>query len=384
MEFTAEHHFQQHHTRSRVIYQAVLLFLMLGFGSLFFIRVDVSVNSRGILRAAAEHNTVKAPVSGRIERVLIRENQLVKPGDTLLEIQAGALEAESAYVVSRQQELSLRIGDLKQLTALSETLAAPGSSASQGKLALNTSLYAQQYSLFKEQLAEPELARLEAQTRFARQKILHDQKVTSDAEFEQDMYALKNAQARLHLVYDKQMSQWQTELNELKRELRELSSRKQQFDQEKEFYTVKAVAGGSIQHFNGIRPGSFVTLGETLAQISPDSGLIAEVQVLPGDIGLLRKGMTARFQVDAFNYNEWGMVEGHIWDIADDVLVTESGSPVFLVKCRLDNYTLRLRNGYEGALKKGMTLQARFMVTRRTLFQLLYDKTDNWLNPGRA
>ena len=33
-------------------------------------------------------------------------------------------------------------------------------------------------------------------------------------------------------------------------------------------------------------------------------------------------------------------------------------------------------------IKKGMTLQARFYVTRRTLFQLLYDKADDWLNPN--
>jgi len=29
-----------------------------------------------------------------------------------------------------------------------------------------------------------------------------------------------------------------------------------------------------------------------------------------------------------------------------------------------------------------MTLRALFFVTRRTLFQLLYDKADDWLNPN--
>ena len=35
----------------------------------------------------------------------------------------------------------------------------------------------------------------------------------------------------------------------------------------------------------------------------------------------------------------------------------------------------------KGKLKKGMTLQAYFNVARRSLYQLLYDKIDNWLNP---
>jgi HlyD family secretion protein len=34
-------------------------------------------------------------------------------------------------------------------------------------------------------------------------------------------------------------------------------------------------------------------------------------------------------------------------------------------------------------IKKGMTVQVRFLVTRRTLFQLLFDKADDWLNPNR-
>jgi HlyD family secretion protein len=29
-----------------------------------------------------------------------------------------------------------------------------------------------------------------------------------------------------------------------------------------------------------------------------------------------------------------------------------------------------------------MTLQARFMVAERTLWQLLYDKVDDWMNPN--
>jgi HlyD family secretion protein len=56
--------------------------------------------------------------------------------------------------------------------------------------------------------------------------------------------------------------------------------------------------------------------------------------------------------------------------------------PYFKVRCSLDQHELSLKNGYVGKIRKGMTLQARFFVTRRTLFQLLYDKADDWLNPN--
>jgi len=41
----------------------------------------------------------------------------------------------------------------------------------------------------------------------------------------------------------------------------------------------------------------------------------------PADIGLLHENQQVRIQVDAFNYNEWGMLEGRIIDISDDMIV---------------------------------------------------------------
>jgi len=34
-------------------------------------------------------------------------------------------------------------------------------------------------------------------------------------------------------------------------------------------------------------------------------------------------------------------------------------------------------------LKKGMSVSARFRITRRSLFDLLYQKMDDWVNPAQ-
>jgi hypothetical protein len=126
-----------------------------------------------------------------------------------------------------------------------------------------------------------------------------------------------------------------------------------------------------------------VAVNDVIAEISPDGGLIAETYVLPKDVGLLRPGTTANFQVDAFNYNQWGMISGKVVSISNDIFAKEGEQPYFKVRCKLDDNKLELKNGYVGYLKKGMGLQANFYVTRRTLFQLLYDKADDWLNPNK-
>src|SRR5699024_6874151 len=101
----------------------------------------------------------------------------------------------------------------------------------------------------------------------------------------------------------------------------------------------------------------------------------------PSDIGLLRPQNKVNYLIDAFNYNQWGVVEGEIVEIGNDVEV-KNNTPYFMVKCSLKKNYLLLENKFKGNLKKGMTLTARFQVAERTVFQLFYDKVDDWVNPS--
>ena len=151
-------------------------------------------------------------------------------------------------------------------------------------------------------------------------------------------------------------------------------------EREKEQYVVTAPIAGSITQYTGIQPGNFIAPNQTIAQISSNEDLIVESYISPTDIGLIREGMDVKFQIDAFNYNQWGLATGKVIDISKDITAQQE-QPYFKVKCTLQEQQLFLKNGYEGNLKKGMTLTSRFTVTERTLYQLLYDKMDDWLNP---
>ena len=74
------------------------------------------------------------------------------------------------------------------------------------------------------------------------------------------------------------------------------------------------------------------------------------------------------------------MLMGKVIDISDDIIIQDQ-TPYFKVKCQLNKNYLQLKNGYKGQVKKGMTFSANFTVTKRSLYQLLYDKVDDWLNP---
>lgn len=76
------------------------------------------------------------------------------------------------------------------------------------------------------------------------------------------------------------------------------------------------------------------------------------------------------------------MATGHIIDIGRDIEFIENTS-VFKVQCHINEKALTLKNGFEGKIKKGMTLNAQFKLAERTLFDLLYDKVDDWVNPSQ-
>ena len=77
------------------------------------------------------------------------------------------------------------------------------------------------------------------------------------------------------------------------------------------------------------------------------------------------------------------MGDARIDEIFDDVTISSDGTQSFYkVYCNLSDDHLTLKSGYKGYLKKGMVVSTNFMVTRRTVYQLLYDKMNDWLNPN--
>ena len=175
---------------------------------------------------------------------------------------------------------------------------------------------------------------------------------------------------------------WEGELTKLCSERDDCLMQIDLLKKQKELYIIRSPVDGTVESFSGIYTGSSLQSGQVVAIISPSHAMIAEVYIPAKNVGMLWNGMPVRIQVDAFNYNEWGMLSGRISGISDDYFLINN-MPVFKVKCSLSTNTLTLKNGIPGTIKKGMTLNARFMIAKRSLFQLLYQKSDDWLNPSR-
>lgn len=360
--------------RSQIIYTILLCSIIIALGVLPLIHVDVSIKSAGILQTPIERNDIIIPVNGRINYLNIKENQKVTKGDTLLHIDAQGLTEQNRLAGNRINELEKLLNDVQQLSNVDATLNTSPK--------LQTPRYVAAWQQYQRQLRNASITKNQSRRAFERFKQLHDQKVVSDAEYEEHLTEKDQAIAEYDYIESQHKSQWQTDATGYRAELSQLYRDQSNWRNEESFYTLLAPLDGNIQNLIGLQTGTPVFANQKIAELTPDSSLIAMMYINPADIGLVRIGQDVRFQVDAFNYNQWGMLGGKVLDIAEDMVLDANKNPVFKVICGLANNQMQLPNGYIGKLKKGMTMQGRFMVTKRSLYQLLYDKIDNWMNPN--
>lgn len=368
VEYSVEKHFQDYKPGGRSLYLIVLGMLGVFFLLMFIVKVDVSIRSTGVVRPLQGKTDIRPAIEGIVDSVYVSENTHVEAGQPLIKIHSQTVDEKGIAIGSQVDELKLQVEDLRNLLA---------GNASQ----LKSGVYSQQYDLYQQKLHDAQVRYDLVSKNYNRYEQLYRSNVISAAEYDKYNYERKASQSELGLIKEQQLSQWQADLTRYELQLEDMGARKSLYEEQKDLHVLRAPVSGNVQQLKGIQPGSYVSPNDILGEISPDSGMVAEAYVLPKDIGLLTVGTPVRMMVDAFDYNEWGLLKGKIESISTDI-ITDSGQPYFKVRCRLDRQSLKLKNGYEGFIKKGMTLQARFVVARRSLFQLLYDKTDDWLNPN--
>ena len=362
--------------QSQVIYCTILVFLVLGFSSLYYLKTAISVKSQGLFQSAIEKTNLTIPVNGVIKSINLLDNQKTIVNDTLLVIDASLPEQENNIVSERVNLLKKSLQDLNVLINNSKSNQIAVSS-------LKTNQYQAVWQAYEQEMSNAVLQKEQALNIFARYEKLYKGGVLTSSEYEKFKFDYNQAVNTCLLLNKKYNSQWQTDVNQFKEELRQLSAKTLQIGEQKKLYVLKAPVKGTLQNITGLQNGTYVFANQKIGEISPDTKLTAYCYIKPSDIGLINKGQSVRFNIDAFNYNQWGFVTGKVVDISDDILIADN-QPVFKVKCSLDTDFLQLKNGYKGYLKKGMTFNARFMVTERTLYQLLYDKVDDWVNPNLA
>ena len=354
-------------TKSISIYLVLVLALIVLLFLLPIIKLDISSQSRGIIRSKTDNVPITTIVSGRITWLALKNNIAVNKGDTLIKIAKDGLMTEKAT----QGELSNTILELQH--DLENIL--------EGKTAnIKTATAKEDYYKYQSHKYELQSKVSQTQTSYNRNKILFDKGIIASAEHEKQLYELRFAQQALQSFVSQQKATWENQKRELEERIKNLDGSISKIKVEENNYVVIAPISGTIEGFSGLQVGSFINASQPIATISATDNLIVESTVSPNDIGLIKKNQKVKFQIDAFNYNQWGLLEGKVIDIDRNITI-QGDQAFFKVRCSLNSIEMKLQSGYKTKVSKGMTLTSRYIITRRSLFDLLFDKMDNWLNP---
>jgi HlyD family secretion protein len=212
---------------------------------------------------------------------------------------------------------------------------------------------------------------------------LAKEKVISPKEFFDIQIQQEKTNASYKAYIKEQMSEWQMDLIKYKSRLSQCEVLQNQLMVDAGYYEVKAPITGLVQGIHTHYPGSLLQANEAICFVSPEGDVVAECYVSSRDIGFIRENQQVYFQVDAFDYNFFGVISGRIITIDNDYTLMD-GRPVFKIRCTFDSEQLNTKKGQTVQLRKGLTVQARFIIGQRTIWQLLFDKMDDWINPSKT
>jgi len=358
---------------SYILYWFLLCGVILALASLPYIYTDISVKTSGITRPISERTEVKPVISGIIETLFYKEGDRIQKDAVILRIKDLNTKGKkilNQFEINQREQFTHDLGIITTVN-LSENIISE----------LSSPLYKELVSKFLNQKEEQITLVKKADKEVEMNSSLALEKVISSKEF----FDIKINQQKCKYSYkaflQEQLSNWQQDLARYRLELSQYRQQLQQVNADAAYYDVRAPISGIIQGINTRYPGCLLQANETLCTISPEGNLIGECYVQTRDIGFLKLGQAVNYQVEAFDYNYFGVLTGKILAIDNDYTIINNATAI-KVRCSFDSTQLHLKNGFSGQLKKGLNFQARFTVARRSLWQLLFDKLDDWLNPA--
>lgn len=173
--------------KNSAIYIIVLAVVALIIISLPFIYVDITVQSNGIVRPNSEVSIITAPMTEIVERVYVKEGDMLKKGDEILKFRTNSSDGRIKYQQDRSLDLQTQISDLNLLSK--------GLSPS---VFLSTARQ-QEYRKYLSEIHRLQTDLHQYEIDWKRHKTLFDKGLISESEYNEHYYQYLNRQNELNL-----------------------------------------------------------------------------------------------------------------------------------------------------------------------------------------
>ncbi len=339
----------------------IVLTSFLGIGWLAIAKTDEIIIVPGKIIPIGKVKEIKMPMSGVIEKIEIKEGDLVEENQVLMRIESDSnsnlsTTLENSIKIKRQQIESLNSQILKTQEIYNEN-----KNILKDKIDIYQNI-SNRYETLLDEGAVSELNFLDQKTKL--------QSLKSDLlQYEMDWTTKSKSQ-------EVQMQELKNSLNQLQGELEEnnLNLGKK---------SINSPVDGYIFDLKPVASGYAAQMTETIVKIVPMGDLIAYLEIPSSDIGFVREGMDVEISIDSYPATDFGVIEGTITSIGTDALEPDPNEQrnqfVYPARIELNSQKLKLKRGRQLDLKVGMSLQGNIKLRKVSYLQLLFtnfkDKT---------
>lgn len=383
----------------KVFFRILTTFFVLITVSVFLFKINDSVIFQtGELIAENPQLDYKAPFEALPEKVLVKEGQAVKSGDTLMILRSEqvqkdfhaaetlmeSLKRTNEAIVGLMQDARDKARNLIHEKELNVKTHASQKEKLHGEL----QSAAAKVNLTKEQLINVAATKLRMDSVLFKQQVISKLDITNSydnytnyrntvLQSELTRNQIQSSVNGLDNDYLKTQNALDLKLIELQERVKELDRQKSESD--KELKTTEenlnylrgllvrqyviAGADGEVQNLYNIKfKANFINKDELLLSIAPKKGkLFAKVAVPQRDIRHVKVGQEAHLKIDAFNFYDQGILKGHVSYIPER-------------KPKEDFFVVIDLSATNPLLKAGYSLRGEIIVERLNIFRFIVKK----------
>lgn len=336
---------------------------------------------------------VTARSSGTVERILVKEGDLVVAGQPIAQVRLS-----SAIATGKDAGEAANTALLSEASAIKEEAA-----AARAKLLVEQQSLGPKIGRMKEQLAQTraQIVYQQEQVKIAEEDLKRFQTMAADHIVAERLVgdrrsAVLNAQQSLSKMYadasavQQQIADSLSRQEAIKSELKAANANALSSDAQitqkiiqnsaQSFDVVVASIGGRVQAIP-VEQGQNLAVGATIAVITPKGTHLDAVLYAPSRaMGFVRPGQQVHLMYLAFPHEKFGVQQGRIVSLSHTILSpsevqipgVDVKQPVFRIRVAVAEQGIHAYDEYV-PLQPGMLLSANIVFDHRTLLQWLFD-----------
>lgn len=401
-----------------------LLYLLILFAAVavpwaLFTCVDQTGSAKGRLEPVGRTIRLDAPVTEALIKINVKEGQVVKAGETLAEFQTKPVlaeqqgveaklngqqqqrrqltqtnkQAEAAILIRQQQNQAEQAEQQGQMAQTLDRLASSQYNYPlEQKQAQLIQKNVERYQFLLREGAVPKIKLEEFEGQWLKSQQQLDQAASRIRQTKIDMERQQKAYDRILRAGELAVLEHQTKQQETATQITQLSSEIAQTQKQVESLelqlqqrVIKAPVDGTVFQLDVHHAGTVLQTGQMIAQIAPnDMPLILRAKMPTSESGFLQDKLQhqthneppiVRLKFDAYPFQDYGVVEGHLRWISPDSKEVETAQgkvEMFELEIEIDQPYISVQ-GKQIKLTAGETATAEVIIRQRRIIDILLD-----------